>query len=44
MIFALGAFDGFHMGHRQLLCAAEERAAKIKTRWGVITFERTDTD
>ena len=39
MIFALGAFDGFHMGHRQLLCAAEERANKLKTGWGVITFE-----
>ena len=39
MIFAIGAFDGFHTGHRQLLSAARERAEKIKTGWGVITFE-----
>lgn len=39
MIYALGAFDGFHLGHRQLLNAAAERAEKLKTAWGVITFD-----
>lgn len=39
MIYALGAFDGFHTGHRQLLKAAERRSARLKTSWGVITFD-----
>ena len=39
MIYALGAFDGFHLGHRQLLKTAAMRAEKIKTAWGVITFD-----
>ncbi|MBP8684919.1 MAG: riboflavin biosynthesis protein RibF [Synergistaceae bacterium] len=39
MIFALGAFDGFHLGHQRLLETAKERAAKAGTEWGVITFE-----
>lgn len=39
MIYALGAFDGFHTGHRQLLKAAAQRAARLKTEWGVITFD-----
>ena len=39
MIFALGAFDGFHLGHQRLLETAKERAAKTGTGWGVITFE-----
>jgi len=39
MIFALGAFDGFHVGHRLLLCAARERARVKGTGWGVITFD-----
>ncbi|NLD05825.1 MAG: riboflavin biosynthesis protein RibF [Synergistaceae bacterium] len=39
MIFALGAFDGFHMGHQRLLETAKERAEKSGTGWGVITFE-----
>ena len=39
MIFALGAFDGFHLGHQRLLETAKERAAKIGTDWGVITIE-----
>ncbi|MCE5200927.1 MAG: riboflavin biosynthesis protein RibF [Synergistaceae bacterium] len=39
MIFALGAFDGFHAGHRLLLSAARERAHRSGTEWGVITFE-----
>jgi riboflavin kinase/FMN adenylyltransferase len=39
MIFALGAFDGFHLGHQRLLETAKERAIKSGTEWGVITFE-----
>ena len=39
MIYALGAFDGFHTGHRELLKAAALRAARLKTDWGVITFD-----
>lgn len=39
MIFALGAFDGFHLGHQRLLDTAKERAIKAGTGWGVITFE-----
>lgn len=39
MIFVLGAFDGFHLGHQRLLATAKERADKIGTDWGVITFE-----
>ncbi|NLX84650.1 MAG: riboflavin biosynthesis protein RibF [Synergistaceae bacterium] len=39
MIFALGAFDGFHLGHQRLLETAKERAAKTCNEWGVITFE-----
>ncbi|MDD4160311.1 MAG: riboflavin biosynthesis protein RibF [Synergistaceae bacterium] len=39
MIFALGAFDGFHLGHQRLLETAKERSAKSGTGWGVITFE-----
>ncbi len=39
MIFALGAFDGFHLGHQRLLETARERAIKSGTEWGVITFE-----
>lgn len=39
MIFALGAFDGFHAGHRQLLERAARRSAELGTGWGVITFD-----
>lgn len=39
MIYALGAFDGFHLGHRRLLKRAACEAAEIGTGWGVITFE-----
>lgn len=39
MIFALGAFDGFHIGHQQLLDVSQRRAEKTGTGWGVITFE-----
>ncbi|MEG1825306.1 MAG: riboflavin biosynthesis protein RibF [Cloacibacillus sp.] len=39
MIYALGAFDGFHLGHRVLLETAAAVAQKQETGWGVITFE-----
>ncbi|MDO5562300.1 MAG: riboflavin biosynthesis protein RibF [Synergistaceae bacterium] len=38
MIYALGAFDGFHVGHRQLFSVAEARAEENNTSWGVMTF------
>lgn len=38
MIFALGAFDGFHMGHQKLLEMASLRAAEKNVKWGIITF------
>jgi riboflavin kinase/FMN adenylyltransferase len=38
MIYAIGAFDGFHRGHRILLETACERARAQKKNWGVITF------
>ncbi|MCR5335845.1 MAG: riboflavin biosynthesis protein RibF [Synergistes sp.] len=38
MIYALGAFDGFHIGHRRLLARAAERSAG-NGGWGVITFD-----
>ena len=39
MIYALGAFDGFHLGHARLLRRAAERAAEAGTGWGVMTFD-----
>lgn len=39
MIFALGAFDGFHKGHQKLLSMAAQRAADKGVEWGVITFD-----
>ena len=39
MIYALGAFDGFHLGHRRLLEMAKRESAQRETGWGVITFE-----
>ena len=40
MIFAIGAFDGFHIGHQKLLLTARKRAEERKTQWGVITFDQ----
>lgn len=39
MIYALGAFDGFHLGHKRLLVRAEEDARRCGTDWGVMTFD-----
>ena len=38
MIAAIGAFDGFHKGHRELFSRAREMAAQRQDSWGVITF------
>lgn len=40
MIAAIGAFDGFHRGHRTLLEAAGTAAEVSGRGWGVITFCR----
>lgn len=39
MIYALGAFDGFHMGHQKLLNKARACGESKSEGWGVITFE-----
>lgn len=39
MIFALGAFDGFHIGHQKLLKIACLRAEREKAEWGILTFD-----
>jgi riboflavin kinase/FMN adenylyltransferase len=38
MIAAIGAFDGFHKGHRALLNKARELAASTGSAWGTVTF------
>ena len=38
MIAVIGAFDGFHAGHRLLLEEAEKLAHSCKTSWAVVTF------
>lgn len=38
MIYALGAFDGFHLGHQRLLDKARARGKSSNVGWGVITF------
>ncbi|MDR3322223.1 MAG: riboflavin biosynthesis protein RibF [Synergistaceae bacterium] len=40
MIAAVGAFDGFHRGHRALLDRAAARASENGASWGVVTFTR----
>jgi riboflavin kinase/FMN adenylyltransferase len=38
VIAAIGAFDGFHLGHQALLDRAIEKANEVGSSWGVITF------
>jgi riboflavin kinase/FMN adenylyltransferase len=38
VIAAIGAFDGFHLGHQALLGRAAAKAGEIGSDWGVITF------
>ena len=38
MIAAIGAFDGFHLGHQALLERASANALLTNSRWGVVTF------
>lgn len=42
MIAAVGAFDGYHIGHRSLLESAAAIASEIDGSWGVVTFARED--
>jgi len=39
LIYALGAFDGFHRGHLKLFEAAKKLAQLQNTDWGVATFD-----
>jgi riboflavin kinase/FMN adenylyltransferase len=38
VIAAIGAFDGFHLGHQALLERAAIKAGEADSGWGVITF------
>jgi riboflavin kinase/FMN adenylyltransferase len=38
VIAAIGAFDGFHLGHQALLARASAKARETGSSWGVITF------
>jgi riboflavin kinase/FMN adenylyltransferase len=40
MIAAIGAFDGFHLGHQALLHRASSMASRTDAEWGVVTFDR----
>ena len=37
-MYALGYFDGVHLGHKALLDACRELAEQTDCRWGVVTF------
>ena len=41
-VMALGYFDGVHIGHRELLSRAKERAARFSLPLGVFTFSSSD--
>ncbi|HPJ27255.1 MAG TPA: adenylyltransferase/cytidyltransferase family protein, partial [Synergistaceae bacterium] len=38
MIYVLGAFDGFHLGHQLLLEEARKIALSRRASWGILTF------
>ena len=38
IIYALGYFDGVHLGHKALLDACRKLAEKASCQWGVVTF------
>jgi riboflavin kinase/FMN adenylyltransferase len=38
MIASIGAFDGFHRGHQDLLACSAKRAEESGSKWGVVTF------
>ena len=38
-IYALGFFDGVHLGHAALLAACRELAAQVGAKTGVVTFD-----
>jgi len=38
-VLTIGNFDGVHLGHRQILTAAKQTAAKKRTQLVVVTFE-----
>lgn len=38
IIYALGYFDGVHLGHKALLDACRKLAEKTSCQWGVVTF------
>ena len=40
MIYCLGSFDGFHMGHQELLKVANKLAKITNSDWGIISFTR----
>ncbi|MDR1650403.1 MAG: riboflavin biosynthesis protein RibF [Synergistaceae bacterium] len=40
MIAAIGAFDGFHIGHQALLGRARVRAETLGGSWGTVTFSK----
>ncbi len=38
MIFCIGAFDGYHRGHRRLFLEAEKMSRKLQIPWTIATF------
>ncbi len=38
-VYALGNFDGVHLGHQRLFDRARELARRLDSPWGVLTFE-----
>ena len=38
-VIAIGNFDGIHLGHQKVIKQAKQKAKKIKSSFGLITFE-----